>query len=441
MLNDILTSISDWVWGYPLLGFLLVTNIILLVKSRFSVLKGFFHAFTLLKGSGNESEFEISKFKALSNALAATIGMGNIAGVAVAIKQGGPGAIFWMWIAAFLGMTMKFYECSIALKYRTVQDEKIFGGPMYAIDKVFGDKFKFLSAIFAICGTIGTLSLFQINQISQYLDTNYSIPKISVGITLAIVVSIILIGGVKRIAKLTSSLVPIMSIIFIGSCLIILFKNYLLIPALLKSIFTEAFGYKSVLAGITGYTLKEIIIAGFKRAMFSNEAGIGSAPLAHADSNAKSHIEEGYVAMLGPFWDTIVICTMTALVLLITGVHKFEVKGIDMVVEAFKATFGASGTHILGISVFLFSFSTLIGMANYNYKCFEYLFSKFRIFTRKNYVIFYAATIIFGSTIKISSVINLMDIAYGLMCIPNIFLVLKLSSEISKDLTEYNKNL
>ncbi len=380
--------------------------------------------------------------QALSNAMAATIGLGNISGVAVAITQGGAGAIFWMWVAALFGMNTKFFECSLALIYRG-KDYKgdVQGGPMYVIEKVWGQKGKWLSVFFAICALVGTLSLFQINQLTDYLNHYYELPRYYVGILFSLIVYFILKGGVVRIGKITSRLVPIMTAFYFLSCFGIILMNFEAVPMLFAKIFTNAFHLESVLGGVLGYSFKEVVIAGVKRATFSNEAGIGTAPMAHANAKTNEPIREGYVAMLGPFFDTIIICSLTAISLLLVNpqIGETTTSGIIITNKAFEVVYGGFGVHLLGVSILLFSFSTMIGMANYNEKCWNYLFKGKKYFSQKSFLIYYCTTIIMGALVKMSIVINIMDICFALMAIPNILITVYKAKEVQSAMVIYNK--
>lgn len=445
-LTQVLGDIAGMIWGLPLLIFLLVANIILLFNSRLIPLLGFKHAISLISGKhkGDESaEGQITHFQALSNALAATIGLGNIAGVAVAIYQGGPGAVFWMWVAALLGMNTKFFECTLAVMFRGKDYQgQVQGGPMYYIEKGMGKKFRPLGVMFALCGMIGTLALFQINQLAKFLDGSYSIEPVVTGVIFTIITAYILLGGLKRISGFTSKVVPLMSVFYFILCVVILSMNYDKVWPVFVSIFENAFGISQVGGGVAGFAIMHVIQTGVKRAAFSNEAGIGTAPMAHGNAKTNEPISEGYVAMLGPFIDTIVVCTLTALTILVgisdvTG--NIEQNGINLTSFVFGQALGDFGRHSLGIIIFLFSFSTMIGMANYNKKCWDYLFKGFKGFGDRSFIIFYSGTILVGAILKMGAVVNLMDICYALMSVPNIIATVYLAKKVKLSLSEYNQ--
>ncbi len=437
-ISSYLEFLANWIWGYPLLIFLTIANIILLSYSKFLPLRYFSKSFTILKRSGGDG---VSSFEALSNALAATIGLGNISGVAVALVQGGPGALFWMWVTAFVGMNTKFFETSVAVIYKgkNYKDESA-GGAMYAIEKHFKGPFKMFAYLFSVCGLIGTLSLFQINQVSEYINSNYNISKLSIGIFFAVIVFFILAKGIKGISRVTSKLVPLMSVIYILSCFVIIGTNFKVLPEVIISIFKNAFNLSSVAGGVTGYALMSIISAGVKRATFSNESGLGTAPLAHSDTNLDEPLEESIVSMLGPFWDTIVICSLTGFAILCSGVNLLSGEsGILLTTKAFELSLPGYGKDILGISVLLFSFSTMIGMANYNKKCWDFVFKGKWFFNDRVYLVLYSITIVIGSVVKMKNVINLMDFMYALMALPNILITVYFAKEIMIKLKAYEQ--
>lgn len=444
-MTSFLQQSADFIWGLPLLIFIFIGNIIFAYHSKFLPLLGFKHSLKLLvekKEQNAKAEGQISHFESFCNAIAATVGLGNISGVAIAISMGGPGAIFWMWVAAFFGMNTKFFECAVAQMYRG-KDYKgeIQGGAMYVIENALPKKYKILSTAFALCGLMGTLSLFQINQLAQYMDVYYGVEKIWSGIFFAILTAIILGGGLKTISKFSSLVVPVMSVSYFLVGIIILAINFQKIPATFILIFKNAFSSQSVFGGVAGYSFLHIMTTGLKRATFSNEAGIGTAPMAHSNSKTSEPISEGYVAMLGPFLDTIVICTITALVVLInfeSGIPN-NLSGIEISTTAFVRSLGILGRHFLGFTILLFAFSTMIGMANYNQKCWDYLFKGKFYLKDKIFNLIYSSTIVLGAVIPMVNVINLMDIAYALMTIPNMFATIYLAKKVQLALTKYNQ--
>ena len=444
-MTNLLSTISDFIWGLPLLLFLLTANIILIFYSKLIPLRGIKHSILLILGKFHTQDDEkddgqISHFQALCNALAATIGLGNISGVAVAIYQGGAGAVFWMWVAAFLGMNTKFFECTLAVMYRGKDHTgQVQGGPMYYICEGMGSKFKILALAFSIFGLIGTIAIFQTNQMAAFLEKGYGVNKGITGIVFGIVVAYILLGGLKRISDYTSKLVPTMSVLYFILCSVILIMNIDSVPNVFISIFTEAFSAKSATGGAMGYGIMHIIQTGVKRAAFSNEAGVGTAPMAHGNAKTKEPISEGYVAMIGPFVDTIIVCTLTALVILVSKQSEFvELNGINLTTHAFTSNLGEVGRHLLGIIIFMFSFSTMIGMANYNQKCWDFLFKgKFGL-NEKMFIAFYSISLILSAIVEMNSIVSLIDICYGLMAVPNIIATVFLAKKVKAALENYN---
>lgn len=442
-MTEVLQQIVDFVWGLPLLIFIFIANLILVYHSKFLPLKGFRHAIKLLfekKEVSKNAEGQISHFQAFCNAIAATVGLGNISGVAIAISTGGPGALFWMWVAAFFGMNTKFFECSVAQFYRG-KDYKgeVQGGAMYVIENAL-PRFKFLSVMFALCGLIGTMSLFQINQLTQYASVYYGITDWMTGLFFTLLTAYVLYGGLKSITRISSIIVPVMSLLYFFVVISIVVINVERVPKVLEQIILEAIKPSSAFGGIIGYSFMHILTIGLKRATFSNEAGIGTAPMAHSNSKTSEPISEGYVAMLGPFLDTIIVCTLTAFAILLTFPHGAPngLSGVQLTTLAFTTNLGIWGQHFLAITIVLFAFSTMIGMANYNQKCWDYLFKGRWGLTDKTFVIFYSASIFVGALLPLVNVINLMDIAFALMTIPNLFATLYLAGKIKKELEIYN---
>lgn len=446
-ITQTLEYISGLVWGAPLLVFLLASSAILLCYSKLIPLRGFIHAIKLVVGkhqaNDKKAEGQITHFQALSNALAATIGLGNIAGVAVAIYQGGPGAVFWMWVSALVGMNTKFFECSLAVMFRGKDYQgQVQGGPMYYIENGMGRRFKPLGIAFAVFGMIGTLALFQINQLASFVEGGYGLPKMWTGLIFTAVTAYILFGGLQRISRFTSKVVPLMSVIYFVLCLVILGLNLDQIAPVFASIFEHAFGVGQVAGGVAGYAIMHVIQTGVKRAAFSNEAGIGTAPMAHGNAKTSEPVSEGYVAMLGPFIDTIVVCTLTALTILVSidgPGTEVDLNGINLTTFAFSKNLGEFGKHSLGVIIFLFSFSTMVGMANYNKKCWDYLFRGRMGFGDRTFVLFYSSSLAVGAILKMGAVVSIIDICYALMALPNIVATVYLAGKVKAALKKYNQ--
>lgn len=432
-------------WGMPLVYLLVGGGLFFMVYSRFAPFKYFFHALEILRGKYDNPDDpgDISHFEALSSALAATVGMGNISGVAVAIFMGGPGALFWMWVSAFVGMATKFFTCSLAILYRGKDSAgKIQGGPMYVITEGLDKKWKPLAVLFAVAGIFGPLPIFQANQLTQILRDSIYIPQgwvaenahmggdLITGLVLVVIVSIVIFGGIKRIGKVTSRLVPAMVVIYVGCVIAILISHITEIPYYLGLIVTDAFTGKSVMGGAVG----SLIVIGIQRGVFSNEAGLGTEALAHGAAKTKEPVREGLVAMLGPAIDTIITCTMTALAILVTGVWKStEANGVTLTLNAFNEALPTVGTYLLVVCVLFFAISSMLTYSYYGTKCLGFLIGAER---QHWYNYFYVASIIFGSIASIGAVIDLIDGMFALMAIPTMVSGLILAPkvmEVSRD--------
>lgn len=414
--------------------------------SRFLPFIGLRHALRLVRGQVSHSDKkaigQISHFQGLTNALAATMGLGNMAGVAVAIEQGGPGAIFWMWMAALLGMNTKFFECSLSLMHRGRDHKQVIqGGPMYAIENALPPMFRPLAWSFALFGLVGTTALFQTNQLSAYLSSQYDVGVWWTGLICAGAVGVILQGGLLRISQVTERLVPLMCLVYIFACCYIIALNFDALPSVFQSIFEQAFNGRAAAGGVLGAGVMEVFRVGVKRAGFSNEAGIGTAPMAHGNVKTDEPISDGFVAMLGPVMDTLIICTMTALVILTSFGGDLNIphgaEGIVVTTMAFEKAMPLWGGPILGVAVLLFSFSTMVGMANYNEKCWNYIFKGRGLFGRPLFILWFAGTLVFGAVTQGKDVVNILDIGYGLMAFPNMLATLILASEVQKALKAY----
>jgi len=408
-----------------------------LIYSRFTPFLYFRHAINILRGKydDDKDEGEISHFQALSSAVAATVGMGNISGVAIAIATGGPGAIFWMWITALVGMATKYYTCTLAVMYRG-KDEygNTLSGPMYVITNGLSKKWKPLAILFALAGLIGTLPAFSANQLTQSIVDvfvhNKSMEadaKLYIGIAVALLTAIVIFGGLKRIANVASRLVPFMVILYFGAVVYILFKQSEFVPDMFKLIFTDAFSGKAAAGGVLGY----LILTAVKRAAFSNEAGIGTAPMMHGNAKTDEPVREGLVAMLGPAIDTILVCTLTALAILSTGVWKTGGEnGISLTLKAFDHVipFGL-GSWILIIAIFVFAFSTMFSYSYYGTTCLGFL-TKPKYGKYYNYI--FVVSIVVSSIVKLDFAINLIDSAFALMAIPTIISSILLAKHVNK---------
>ena len=420
-----------------MLTLLLLVGIFVSLKSRFIQLKGFKHAIDLIRGKFDSPEHEghISHFQALSTALSATIGTGNIAGVATAIVAGGPGALFWMWISAFFGMAVKFISATLAVRYRELTPDSVKGGPMYYIEQGFKEKFNYnarwLAIFFAFSTAIAAFGIGNMVQSNSVADALVSLTgvtgmaktwgKIITGIILAILTGLVIIGGIKRIAQVASKLMPTMSILYIlGATAVLVIKYNDIIPAF-KLIFDSAFTGKAAGGAILGSAVLYTMRMGIARGIFSNEAGLGTAPMAHSAAKTNHPVREGLVAMLGPFIDTLVICTFTGLVIVVTGLYASGVNGAPLTGEAFEAALPGIGNLIVTLSLALFAYSTLIGWYFYGEKGIEYLIPGKKIITA--YRITWILLIPIGAAAQLELVWNISDIFNGFMALPNLIAI------------------
>lgn len=432
----IITGFSDLAWGTPLLVLLLGGGLFFLIYSRMLPFRYFRHAVAILLGryDNPDEPGQINHYQALSTALAATVGMGNISGVALAITMGGPGAIFWMWISAILGVTTKYFTCTLAVMFRGKDSNgEIQGGPMYVIREGLGRKWMPLAIFFSLLGMIGVLPMFQVNQLTQIVRDVVLIPNgvdagfvtnLVSGLLVAVLVGIVIFGGIRRIGKVTGRMVPVMVVLYVISVLVIIFAHPDRILPSFALIFSDAFQAESVLGGSLG----ALVITGVRRAAFSNEAGIGTAPMAHGAAKTNEPVREGLVAMLGPVVDTIVVCTMTALALIMTGVwNAGESDGITLTAEAFEWALPGFGAYLLTICVFVFALSTMLSFPYYGTKCFSFIFG-----ARHSYLYkwFYIITIPVGATSTLGTVVGIFDGAYALMAFPTMISALLLSPSV-----------
>lgn len=426
----------DIAWGLPLVYLLVGAGIYFTFASRFLPFRAIRHAINILRGKYDDPDDpgEISHFQALSSALSATIGMGNISGVAIALTLGGPGAIFWMWIAGLVGMSTKFFTCTLACLYRKKDENGVEqGGPMYFIEVGLGKYFKPLAIMFAVCGMIGCLGMFQTNQLAGLLSHDYNINRLFIGIVCALIVGVVIIGGIVRVGKVTEKIVPLMFILYVVSALIIIIGNFQVVPGIIKTIITSAFSGQALVGGGTAVVFKEVLINGIKRAAFSNEAGLGTAPMAHGAAKTKEPVREGLIAMLGPFIDTNLVCTLTALVILSAGVAPAD-DGVVMTVNAFEQGMPTIGRYVLTLVIVLFSVSTMISYSYYSLKCARYLLGT----KIGNYYIYvYVLSLVLSAVWAQDVVINILDTAFAMMAIPTLISTLLLSPKVISATKDY----
>jgi len=442
--SQVLSQFSSFVWGIPLMVLLVGTGLYLTLRLMFVQLRGFAHGVDVIRGKYDRKTDpgEISHFHALSTALSATIGTGNIVGVAAAILIGGPGAVFWMWITACVGMATKFTSCTLAVHFRRIdQKGETHGGPMHFIEMGMGKRFKWLAIMFAVftaLASFGIGNMFQVNNMvtaanGLIFGANANIllsTRLFIGLITAGIVALVILGGIKRIANVASKLVPLMCILYIGAGIVILSKNFDLIIPGFKLILTQAFhAPESVAGGLFG----GVIRAGVARGLFSNEAGLGSAAMAHGAARTKEPVREGLVAMLGPFIDTIVVCTITALVIICTGTYEVTSVAGELTSAAFQK--GLPGSYwLVSVGIILFAFTTLIAWSYYGDRAVDYLFGARAV---RGYRIVYVGFVILGSLRSFDDIINFCDALNGLMAIPNLIALIVLAPVVAKLTKDY----
>ena len=447
IIEDIIVAGANLVWGMPLLLLLLGGGAFFMFYSRFLPFRYVGHAVNVLRGKYDNPNDpgQINHFQALSGHLAATIGMGNISGVALAIAAGGPGAIFWMWISAFFGIATKFFTCTLAVLYRGRDSEgELQGGPMYVIVEGLGQKWRPMAVFFSIACLIGATPVFQANQMVAALKDVVFVPngiessfglELGIGIVIAVLVALVILGGIRRIGSVAAGLVPSMVILYVASVLAILILNISEILPSLGLIITDAFTAQAALGGAVG----SLIVEGAKRAAFSNEAGIGTAPMMHGAAKTKEPVREGLVAMLGPAVDTMLICTMTGLCILITGVWKFpETNGITLTAQAFDESLPGVGPYLLVVTVMIFAITTIFGLAYYGRKCLSFLIgAKYG----KYFNYWYVMLVLIGSVSTLDLVVNIVFIGYGLMAFPTVISALLLAPKAMEAAKTYFNSL
>jgi alanine or glycine:cation symporter, AGCS family len=437
-MENLLNSLSSIVWGPITIIMLVGTGVFVTLLIRCIQVSKFFYGISLVTGKFDnpEDKGEITHFQALSAALSATIGTGNIAGVGTAIALGGPGAIFWMWVTAFFGMGLKYGECLLSLKYRTIhEDGSISAGPMYYLEKGLGQKWLgLLFAFFAAVASFGIGNMVQANSVAEPVLTYFGIPKIITGLVIGALVFAVIIGGIKRIGKVASRLVPFMAIFYVLGALAVIVTHIEALPAAFGLIFHDAFTGTAATGGFAGAAVAQAIRFGVARGVFSNEAGLGSAPIAHGAAKTEEPVREGLVAMLGPFIDTIIICTMTALVIILTGAYTEGLTGADLTARAFNIGLPGLGGYIVAIGIMIFAFSTAISWSYYGDRSVEYLLGEKFIFP---YRLLYCILLPIGASIQVSLVWTISDIFNALMAWPNLIGLICLSGVIVKSTKEY----
>ncbi|MGL4656636.1 MAG: alanine/glycine:cation symporter family protein [Sarcina sp.] len=443
--NDVLNQVSSFIWGPPLLILLVGTGIYLTIRLKLLqifrlplALKYIFSKDDELED--DEAEGDVSSFGALCTALSATIGTGNIVGVATAIKAGGPGALFWMWTAAFFGMATKYAEGVLAIKYREVDENgNMSGGPMYYIEKGLG--LKWLAKIFALLGIgvaffgIGTFG--QVKSIADAAQISFNIPLWITAIVVTGLVALVTLGGIKRISKVSEKVVPLMAGLYIIAVVVVLIINYKAVPGAISLIIESAFNPRAAMGGVIGITVTMAIRAGVGRGVFSNEAGLGSAPIAAAAAKTKSAVRQGLISMTGTFFDTIVICTMTGIVIVVTGAYANpSLEGAAMTTAAFNSGLPIEivGTYIVNIGLMFFAFTTILGWNYYGERCAEYLMGVKSI---KYYRMIYIVLVGVGAFLPLGTIFIIADIVNGLMAFPNLVGILGLRKVVVEETNNF----
>jgi AGCS family alanine or glycine:cation symporter len=448
-------AVNGWVWGPPMLALIICSGIYLTLRTRFFQVtqskdtnsNTWMAIFTKKSVTSTKEKKAISQFQALSTALAATVGTGNIAGVATAISIGGPGAVFWMWVSAFFGMMTKYGEIVLGIFFRkkNVKGEWA-GGAMYYIANGFkdmehqvngfetkpflGDLAKplaFLFALFCMLASFGIGNMTQVNSIASAMQDAFKVPPLATGIGLAALAGLIIIGGIKRIAQVTERIVPFMAIFYIIGALYIFITHINLAPAIVGDIFQGAFGFQAAAGGFAGAAMKQAITMGFKRGVFSNEAGLGSSALVHSAADVKEPVVQGMWGIFEVFFDTIIICTLTSFAILSSGVLRPDLTGVPLVNEAFAAGFHSFARYFVSLAVLLFAFSTVLGWSFYGEKATEYLFGSNAVLV---YKIFFVTFIIVGATMELTLAWDISDTLNGLMALPNLIGVVFLSGTV-----------
>lgn len=440
-IGELIVDFGNWLWGMPLFLLLIGGGFWFLVYSGFVPFRYYGKALKSLKKKEDDAPGQISSFEALASAIASTVGMGNISGVAVALTMGGPGTIFWMWVSAIVGMATKFFEGSLTIMFKGKDSAgEPQGGPMYMITQGLGPKWKPMAIFFSVFGLIGTLCLMQANQLTEAITTVVTTPmgiqnsfllRMSIGIAITLIVSIVVLGGIQRISKVSAKLVPTMVAMYFLLVGYIVITNLSVVPEVFASIFREAFQFKAGLGGLAG----SAIVIGARRAAFVNEAGVGTASMMHGASKNTEPIREGLVAMIGPSIDSGLVCTLTALAILINGQYEIsQLQGIQMAMNSFEMSIPGIGHYLLLIMAMIFAFSTMFSYSYYGVKCTNFLFgAKYAHY----YNYFFLLMLVVGAVISLDVVVGVIDSAYALMAIPTMITLLILSPKVKKEMKIY----
>lgn len=454
ILNSIslgITAVSDFVCGYPLFILLVGGGLFFFIYSGFVPLRYYGRAIKSLRSNDSKAEGQISSFEALASAIAATVGMGNIAGVAIALSIGGPGAIFWMWISSILGMATKFFEGTLAVMYKGKDDTgEVQGGPMYMIVSGLGQKWRPMAIFFSIFGLIGTLCIMQANQFTEAITTIFFTPeqntltlRFIIGMIICVIVACVILGGIKRISKVATKVVPAMVIMYFLLVMYIILTNLNEVPGVFGAIFTDAFTVKAGVGGGIG-ALVSIALIGIRRAALVNEAGVGTASMMHGASKNNEPVREGLVAMIGPSIDSGLVCTLTALAILIQrdvltlgdGISG-SIAGLSVALQAFDASIPGVGKYLLLVMLFFFAFSTMFSYSYYGQKCTGYLFGARY---SKYYNFFFLVMLVVAAMIPLKAAVGLIDLAYALMAFPTMITLFMLAPKVKDAMKVYFAN-
>jgi AGCS family alanine or glycine:cation symporter len=443
LVGNLIVDFGNWVWGMPLFLLLIGGGLGFLIYSGFVPFRYYGRAIRSLRKKEDDAPGQISSFEALASAIASTVGMGNISGVAVAITMGGPGTIFWMWVSAVVGMATKFFEGSLTIMFKGKDSAgETQGGPMYMITEGLGKKWRPMAVFFSVFGLIGTLCLMQANQLTEAFTTVITTPmgiensfglKLIIGIIICVIVSVVILGGIQRISKVSAKLVPTMVGMYFLLVGYIVVTNLSVVPDVFYSIFAGAFEFKAGLGGLAG----SAIVIGARRAAFVNEAGVGTASMMHGASKNTQPIREGLVAMIGPSIDSGLVCTLTALAILINAQYDVtQLQGIQMAMNSFEASIPGVGHYLLLLMAIIFAFSTMFSYSYYGVKCTNFLFgAKYAHY----YNYFFLIMLVVGAVISLDVVVGVIDSAYALMAIPTMITLIILAPKVKKEMKIYFK--
>lgn len=437
-LTEILSRVDQWVWGLPLITLLVGTGAYLMLVLRGLPLRYLPHALHLafIQRKDPGSPGDISHFQALMTALSATVGVGNIAGVATAIAIGGPGAMAWMWLTGLVGMASKYAEAVLAVKFRTTNPRgEMSGGPMYYIERGMGNRW--LAVIFAGCAAVAALgigNMVQSHSVAHGLKAAFGVPPIASGITMAVVTGLVLLGGIRSIGRAASLLVPVMIVLYMASGLAVLATRWELLPQAFAMIFRSAWDPPAAVGGFAGATLAQTMRIGIARGIFSNESGLGSSPIAAAAAQTNDPVRQGLVSMTQTFLDTLVVCSVTGLAIVVTGTWQSGATGSELTIQAFRQVLGPAGSWLVPLGLVLFAYSTILGWSYYGEKAVEYLSG---VRWARAYRALFCAAVLGGSLIQLEAVWSLADILNGLMALPNLIALLALSPLVVQETRRY----